>query len=260
MGPFRLMGRGLKTLWTRPNAVPPYGMLGAAYDHMMGHVDYEGWAEYIQRLMAHYGQGRRLLDGGCGTGRLIQSLEALSFRVTGFDRSRSMVRQAHKSGLGSLAVADVTAMPFKPGWDAVLCLYDTLLYLDDDQVRRTAAQAEELLRPGGLFIFDAVTEGLVLDYWRRFRERGRHGEWAYWRQSWYERSQRVQHTRIRLRHRPTGRLWTEHHRQRIFPLDHLAALVAASGLVRVGLFHEMTLEPGSESSGRVHFVYRREDR
>jgi len=245
--------------WRRlSNTVPPYGVLGQAYDHMMRHVDYEGWAEYIETLIAHVGHGRRILDAGCGTGRLMSALAQRGFSVAGFDRSRSMIRQARQAAQAQTVVADMTAMPFNPGWDVVLSLYDVMLYLDLESVQAAAAQAAALLRPGGLFIFDAVTESLVLDYWRRFSERDRVGLWSYKRSSWYDRPNQLQHTRIRLRHRPSGRVWTEHHRQYIYDLETLASAVELAGLSPVGRFHEMTLSPGSEASGRVHFVFRRE--
>lgn len=242
----------------RANTVPPYGMLGQAYDHMMYHVDYEGWAAYIETLIAHVGHGRRILDAGCGTGRLMGALAQRGFSVAGFDRSRSMIRQARQAEQKHSVVADMGAMPFKPGWDVVLSLYDVMLYLDIESVQKAARQAMSLLRPGGLFIFDAVTETLVLEHWKRFNEHNRVGAWHYKRSSWYDRPRRIQHTRIRLKHCPTGRVWTEHHHQYIYILENLASAVQAAGLTQVGCYHEMTLSPGSEASGRVHFVFRRE--
>ncbi|MCK5146067.1 methyltransferase domain-containing protein [bacterium] len=258
MGPLYKLAWKAAALGMRANSVPPYGVLGAAYDHMMRHVDYKGWAEYIESLIAHFGHGRRLLDAGCGTGQLMQHLWQRGFKVAGFDRSMSMVRQVW--GLGRDAVVgDICSMPFRTDWDAVLCLYDVLLYLDVESVRVAAEEAKRMLRPGGLFIFDTVTESLVLDYWRCFSERGVAGKLKYYRQSWYDKQRRIQHTRIRIRHLDNGQTWTEHHKQQIYKLDVLTSAVELSGLKIIGHFHEMSMMPGSEESGRVHFVFRRED-
>jgi SAM-dependent methyltransferase len=189
----------------------------------------------------------------------MKALWERGFSVAGLDRSRSMIIQSRKMGLETAVVADVVAMPFKTGWDAILCLYDVMLYQNLESVVALAGDVYNLLRPGGLFIFDSVTESLVLDYWKRFSERGRVNGWSYKRQSWYERRQRIQHTQIKMMHWQTGHRWSEHHCQKIYELETLAEAMLATGFVQVGLFHEMTLMPGSEASGRVHFVYRREE-
>jgi SAM-dependent methyltransferase len=98
----------------------------------------------------------RVLEVGCGAGRLLGYLTALGGEVHGIDISPSMVdycRQRYPEAqvkVGDLgALAEAVQGPF----DAVLAA-DNVLDIFDDSARRRALQAaRELIAPGGLLIF-----------------------------------------------------------------------------------------------------------
>ncbi len=92
-----------------------------------------------------------LLDVGCGSAVLADSVAALGWRYTGVDASEAMVRTA-RARLGNhdgvrLAVADVADLPFPDdSFDAVVCIGVL------DRVSEQPAAVRELLRvlrPGG---------------------------------------------------------------------------------------------------------------
>jgi ubiquinone/menaquinone biosynthesis C-methylase UbiE len=59
--------------------------------------------------------GKRVLDVGCGTGRLAASLQELGSRVWGIDPSPEMVAEARRRGVNA-KVARAEQLPFKEGW------------------------------------------------------------------------------------------------------------------------------------------------
>lgn len=90
-----------------------FGRLAATYDRLRPLDD--NWRELFE-LLVREGDlvGRRVLDVGCGTGRLLAALAERGARVWGIDPSPDMVAAARERG--SAKVARAEQMPFKDGW------------------------------------------------------------------------------------------------------------------------------------------------
>ncbi len=97
---------------------PDFGRLAANYDELRP-AD-ANWWELVALLVAEGDlRGRRVLDVGCGTGRLAAALaERESCKVWGVDPSEAMLEIARgrvPEGVG-LKEGVVEALPFKDGW------------------------------------------------------------------------------------------------------------------------------------------------
>ena len=121
--------------------------------------DVHGEAAYVAGLVA---PGARLLDAGCGTGRVGARLADLGFEVVGVDVDESMVEVARElrpdlrwevSDLATLDLAD-TAGPF----DAVVLAGNVVPFVEVDALPAVAERLGDLLVPGGL-----VVSGFGLD-------------------------------------------------------------------------------------------------
>jgi ubiquinone/menaquinone biosynthesis C-methylase UbiE len=112
----------------------PEGARARAYDRLRP-VD-ENWREVFE-LLVREGDfvGRRVLDVGCGTGRLLAALAERGARVWGIDPSPEMVAAARTRG--SAKVARAERMPFKDGW-----FERAVLWLTVHLVERPQAFAE----------------------------------------------------------------------------------------------------------------------
>lgn len=101
---------------------------------------------------------RRLLEPGCGGGRLIVELARRGYAVTGWDLSRRAVEYAREQsdarGLSAdVSVRDMTQSVCDPPCDVAYCLVNTFRHLltEEDAVRHLKCMAESV-RPGGLYI------------------------------------------------------------------------------------------------------------
>jgi len=238
----------------------PYQHIAEFYDRLMSHVNYKIWAEYIIECFQKFGNDiHTVLDGGCGTGSLIYELKRRGFRVAGFDLSFPMIRRARSKGLKNVWQGDLCQPAACNGWDGVICLYDTIHYLTETDIQPFFNRLAGMVRPGGIMIFDTVTEHHVRQYWADYTEKGEEGECRYIRRCWYDASVRCQHTEFRISSKKGAQMFREHHRQWIYPFSYLIKQAEYSGFEVRGVFDEFNFEPGDERSDRIHVVlYRRE--
>jgi SAM-dependent methyltransferase len=109
-------------------------------------VDDNWWQVFDALVRLGALRGSKVLEVGCGTGRLAQALEERALaRVWAVDASENMVARAKSLGINA-RVARAEALPFKAGWfDAVVMRMS--LHLVDRP--RALANAARVVRPGG---------------------------------------------------------------------------------------------------------------
>ena len=145
-------------------ATPDFARLAEQYDRLRP-VD-ENWREVFE-LVVREGDllGRRVLDCGCGTGRLSKALaESAAARVWGVDSEPKMLRVAEQNVPASVGLKEGRAeqLPFRDGWfeRAVMWLVCHLV----DRTRAFAELRRVLVADGRLAIvtFDPEHFG---DFW-----------------------------------------------------------------------------------------------
>ncbi len=128
--------------------------------HMRFHYSGRGLRAAEQRILDRYGAALngRVLELGCGAGRITRHLVARAEAVTGVDISASMVAQCRRlfpaarfleGDLRDLCGVD-------PGpWDVVVAGFNVLDVLDAGDRARVLGAVYGLLRPGGLLIMSS---------------------------------------------------------------------------------------------------------
>lgn len=125
----------------------------------------------IERFLS---KEQRVLDLGCGTGRVAFGLWERGFRnVEGLDLSPGMIEVARqharetKRGV-QFGVGDATALPYPDNsFDGVIFGFGGLMQIPGREPRRTALrQVRRILRPAGVFIF--TTHDRDMEEYREF--------------------------------------------------------------------------------------------
>jgi ubiquinone/menaquinone biosynthesis C-methylase UbiE len=146
-----------------PGSSVDFGRLAERYDEVRP-VDDNWWEVYELVERKADLRGRRVLDVGCGTGRLSSALvERAHARVWGIDASPEMLAVAKEKVQGvAFKLARAESLPFKSGWFERAVLWLTLHLVD-----RPAALAEvrRVLGDDGRVAVVSFDESQFDGYW-----------------------------------------------------------------------------------------------
>src|SRR5262245_6549457 len=115
---------------------------------------YRGMLSITRQLLGRHldaGSRTRILDAGCGTGKMLVELEALARRSPfGFDFSPEAVRFLKLRGVVNVLQASATDIPFKSASFDLVTSFDVLCQLPGDGDRSALREFHRVLRQGGL--------------------------------------------------------------------------------------------------------------
>ncbi|WP_372733783.1 class I SAM-dependent methyltransferase [Nocardioides sp.] len=112
--------------------------------------DVHGEANFVTGLLP---APARVLDAGCGTGRVAIRLAELGYDVVGIDIDVTMLREAREEAphldwrLGDLALLDTGE-----AFDVVLAVGNTIPLLEPGTLHATAEHLAAQIKPGGLLV------------------------------------------------------------------------------------------------------------
>jgi SAM-dependent methyltransferase len=111
--------------------------------------------------------GGELLDAPCGFGRHSIPLARAGYRVTGVDRSGTLLDEARRRGEGPAFVqADYRELPFADeSFDGALNLFTSLGYLGDEEDVRVLASIRRVLRPGTRLVIETLHRDRLMQRW-----------------------------------------------------------------------------------------------
>jgi len=127
----------------------------------LGRRDVPFWTSVAKRARG------RVLELGCGTGRLLVPIARARSRVVGIDRSAEMLalaqkraRRVPKKSRPALCRGDIRQLPFADhSFGVVLASYGMLQsLLNDRDLESALTEAVRVLRPGGVFGVDLVPD------------------------------------------------------------------------------------------------------
>jgi SAM-dependent methyltransferase len=126
-------------------------------------ADLEGEARFIDMMAA---RGSRILDGGCGTGRVSGALHRMGHRVIGVDRDAGLIAIARDRYPGpSFLVSDLLLVPAALAaageagpFDVIALPGNVMVYLAPGTERDVLHVLSGLLGPGGRLVTGFATD------------------------------------------------------------------------------------------------------
>ena len=130
-------------------------MYAGLYDKTLEFLD--SFERNELKRMIYSAKGKKVLDVGCGTGRLFPEFQKMNFDITGIDVSQKMIdiakNRCHKA---KLLVGDVENLPFKDdSFDVVVASFVVvhLKYLE-----KAFSEIYRVLKNGGVFIITNINQ------------------------------------------------------------------------------------------------------
>ncbi len=137
-----------------------FGHIAASYDELRP-TD-ENWWELFD-LLVREGDllGRRVLDVGCGTGRVSEALVDRGSRVWGVEPEPEMAARARER-VSTVKIAPAEHLPFKEGWFDRAVMWLVIHLIDRPQA---FAEAIRVLKPDGRLVIATFDPAHFERYW-----------------------------------------------------------------------------------------------
>ena len=141
-----------------------YGKFAQVYDLFMDNIDYESWAEYIEKHLKAQGiEDGLVLELGCGTGTMTGLLAQKGYDMIGVDNSEEMLAEAMKKIMETgqdilYLLQDMQEFELYGTVRAVVSVCDSLNYITDrEELLQVFRLVNNYLDPQGIFLFDMNT-------------------------------------------------------------------------------------------------------
>lgn len=99
--------------------------------------------------VSRYGQGKDILEAGCGTGLILERVGEFASRAVGVDLSAGMLEQAKARGL-EVAQGSITALPYPDERFDVVYSFKVLAHIP--AIEDALAEMARVTRPGGVVL------------------------------------------------------------------------------------------------------------
>lgn len=127
-----------------------YDAFAAEYERERGQNDPGGYHELLDELEAGYvrrfGQGRDVLEVGCGTGLVLLRIAEFARQARGVDLSPGMLEKARGRGL-EVRLGSATDLPFDANQFDVTCSFKVLAHVPE--IEQALSEMARVTRPGG---------------------------------------------------------------------------------------------------------------
>ena len=234
-----------------------------AYDIVFD-LDTERECDFLETMHDRHARtvGRRLLEPGCGSGRLLRGMQRRGWTTDGFDASRPMLefaRAARENLDGTIIEArfDEFALDHRGAYALAHCLISSLQHVrSDDEALRHLRLVADHLAPGGLYVLGmhlADRPELLTAPETHHAERDGTAVTCVVEASMPELENRRQRISAKLHVMEDGRL--ESHRSswwfRTWTLAQFRELLEAEPRLELAAIHDFGMDPG--------ITYRLED-
>ncbi|MHB1315592.1 MAG: class I SAM-dependent DNA methyltransferase [Christensenellales bacterium] len=243
-----------------------YGALADVYDLLTQDVDYEQWAQYymeiFKKLNMELPKNAYIADVACGSGTLSLEFARRGYEVVGIDNAEAMIgkaaQKAREQGIKAVfTLQDMRSFELPRKADLVVCSLDGLNYLTGEgDADSFFSAARSQLKTGGFFIFDINTQYKLMNSinGNQFYD-DREDLCCLWSGRYNDTIPAVtMELTLFVKEGGLFRRFDEEHTERIYTAEELVDKLKNAGFEVVALFDELSFNPPSETSMRVHFI------
>ena len=245
-----------------------YEYLAQCYDQFTEDVDYERWADYVER---HFARSRlpihTVLDLACGTGSLTRLLALRGYEMIGADLSEEMLAQAAEKcrGVGDpepiFLHQAMEELDLYGTIDACVCCLDSVNYVTrSGKLARAFQRVHTFLMPGGLFLFDINTPDKLRGLDGQMFLDETEDAYCVWRAEYAPRRRMCtygmdifQRTEDDLWQR-----WEEVHEEFAYEPEELKQMLRQAGFRQIKQFGELRMRAPRAGEGRIFFAARKD--
>lgn len=245
-----------------------YEYLAQCYDQFTEDVDYERWADYVER---HFARSRlpihTVLDLACGTGSLTRLLALRGYEMIGADLSEEMLAQAAEKcrGVGDpepiFLHQAMEELDLYGTIDACVCCLDSVNYVTrSGKLARAFQRVHTFLMPGGLFLFDINTPDKLRGLDGQMFLDETEDAYCVWRAEYAPRRRMCtygmdifQRTEDDLWQR-----WEEVHEEFAYEPEELEQMLHQAGFRQIKQFGELRMRAPRAGEGRIFFAARKD--
>ena len=244
-----------------------YGEFAGVYDRLMDDFDYPAWADYYLELLAQAGvKPKKICDCACGTGSMTVEFAKRGLQVTGADLSRDMLEvasvKARKNACKILFSAqNMCDLALPRPVDAIVCACDGVNYLTtDEELSAFFRAARAGLKDGGCLAFDVSTryklETVIGDgFFGEDRD-----DVAYLWSNRFDTERLLADMDLTFFIKCDDgryRRFQEHHRQRAYSAEELAATLTDCGFTDIRVYGDRTADEPKPREKRIHITAKR---
>jgi len=260
--------RSIKTVDYDMAVTVAYQFLSQVYDQMEGDRFSVRMVQYAFDLMRRLKyRPARVLDLCCGTGTAAILMAECGLEVSGLDGSKEMLKVArrkfrerdHDIKLYQQVMPEIELPQMNGKFDLVTSFYDSLNYLTlKNDLYRTFRKVQQLLKPGGYFIFDMNTPWALENIWTQTYAGDRKDIAWIWNGKYTPAKKTAElKTTMFLRKGNSWKRYDEIHIERGYENGELEEMLKRAGFEIDILFECFKFEKPNEKSPRVAFAARK---
>ncbi|ALO45965.1 class I SAM-dependent DNA methyltransferase [Pseudohongiella spirulinae] len=239
-----------------------YSDLSAYYDDFCAGVDYHEQSAFAHRVLSAFGSpdGAVALDLACGTGAHLARMQAYGYELHGLDLNPAMLKQAQvKVPRARLIESDMSALDVHEVYDLVSCFLYSIHYSHPvSSLRQTLTRVLQALKPGGVFVFNAVNAQGALTERPVVTQIKRGEQQLTFRSAWHYRGQGETldlHLTITRQDSAGCEQWHDQHQMTAITIGELQSILSETGFEVTVLEHNYgAFIPWKGESDNVIFI------
>ncbi len=237
-----------------------YKKLPLIYHYLMRSVSYEKWALYIYRLIGdRVDKNKLVLELGAGNCKFAGYFSYYFPNIIVSDISFDMLHSGGSKNLLKVC-CDMSSFPFKNKFDLVYSTFDSVNYLTSRKsLVSLFREVSDHLTDNGIFTFDVSLEKNSIIHSKLPLRKGIYRGIHFKQKSEYDYEKRIHKNIFKIKTK-NGKVFTEIHKQRIYPFEDYFELLELCGLYVVECYDAFSFQVGGPESERVQFIVRKRTR